>query len=311
MAKCKICQVDFATDKEFNSHLRSHSLRQAEYYQEYEPRRDLFDDSIIKFKNKEQYLSADFNSKANLKKWLESLSKQEAYKYCKDVLEKRKEKKGLIYAPTQVELRSIMIPPVSYLNGVFGGYYEECERMGFKNKYVYPSGKMVYGSTYGEDYKIYVDTREQRPLSFKRQSEIKTLKFADYAFSCDKSTCNCYIERKSISDLIGTLSGGFERFCREIERAWAAEANFIVLVEDSLDNCLKFNELSSVYKKQTRVTPDYIFRNVRDIIQKYPFVQFLFVHGRDVAAETVEKLFTCGCGYKKIDLQLAYDLKLL
>lgn len=286
-------------------------MRQAEYYQEQESRHDLFDGSVIKFKNKEQYLSTDFNSKANLKKWLESLSKEEAYKYCKDILEKRKEKKGLIYAPTQVELRSIMIPPVSYLNGVFGGYYEECERMGFKNKHVYPSGKMVYSSTYGEDYKIYVDTREQRPLSFKRQSEIKTLKFGDYAFSCDKSTCNCYIERKSISDLIGTLSGGFERFCREIERAWAAEANFIVLVEESLDNCLKFNELSTVYKKQTRVTPDYIFRNVRDIIQKYPFVQFLFVHGRGVASEVVEKLFTCGCGYKNIDLQLAYDLKRL
>ena len=311
MVNCKECLKAFETDKEFNSHLKSHSLRQAEYYQKYEPRYDLFDSSIIRFKNKEQYLSTDFNSRLNLKKWLEKVSKEESLAYCKKFLAQRKEKKNLIYTPTQVELRSMMSPPIHSLNNLFEGYYEECEKMGFKNKYLYPKGQMIYGFAYGNDYKIYVDTREQKPLHFKRQTEIKTLKFGDYSFSDHEATCNCYVERKALGDFIGTLSGGYDRFCREIERAQEAKANLIILVEESLENCLRFNSLPQVYKKKTRITPDYVFHNVRNIIQKYPFVQFLFVKNRDEASEMIEKLFTCGCGYEKIDLQLSYDLKLL
>ena len=71
-----------------------------------------------------------------------------------------------------------------------------------------------------------------------------------------------------------------------------------------------FNYLPNVYKK-TRVTPDYIFHNVRKLIQAYPHVQFLFVKGRVEASEMIKKIFTCGCAYKKIDLQLAYDTKML
>ena len=123
-------------------------------------------------------------------------------------------------------------------------------------------------------------------------------------------TCNCYIERKGIGDFIGTLSGGYDRFTREIERAAEAEAQLIVLVEESLSNCMGFNYLPHVYKK-TKVTPDYIFHNVRKLIQTYPHIQFLFVKGRVEASETIKKIFTCDCAYKKIDLQLAYDTKML
>ena len=71
-----------------------------------------------------------------------------------------------------------------------------------------------------------------------------------------------------------------------------------------------FNYLPHVYKK-TKVTPDYILHNVRKLIQTYPHIQFLFVKGRVEASETIKKIFTCDCVYKKIDLQLAYDKKML
>ena len=45
---------------------------------------------------------------------------------------------------------------------------------------------------------------------------------------------NTYIERKSITDFIGTMSGGYERFKREVERAREQDAKLIVLVEESL-----------------------------------------------------------------------------
>ena len=238
--------------------------------------------------------------------------KEEAQEYCRDLLVKRKEKKNLTYAPTQVELRTILSPPVHYYNELFGSYYELCESIGYKNRFMNPMGDIIYGSAYDDPkYKVYVDTREKKPLKFNKfDTELKGLKFGDYALNSKEDTCNCYIERKGIGDFIGTLSGGYDRFTREIERAAEAEAQLIVLVEESLSNCMGFNYLPHVYKK-TKVTPDYIFHNVRKLIQTYPHIQFLFVKNRTEASETIEKIFTCGCFYKKIDLQLAYDTKYL
>jgi hypothetical protein len=311
MVSCVICEKEFGEDKRLHAHLKAHKLRVAEYYQTHYARYDKCDNSIIKFKNKKQYLNSDFNSRITLKKWLKESSEEDAKEYCTQLLIKRKEKKDLIYAPTQVELRSILSPPVHYYNELFGSYYELCESLGYKNRFHNPQ-KITYGNAYDDpSYKIYVDTREKKPLKFKNfKSETKTLKFGDYALNDKDVTCNCYIERKAIGDFIGTLSGGYDRFTREIERAAEAEAKLIVLVEESFSNCLGFNYLPHVYKK-TKVTPDYIFHNVRKLIQTYPHIQFLFVKGRVEASETIEKIFTCGCAYEKIDLQLAYDTKIL
>ena len=311
MADCIICEKEFQSDRQLHAHLKAHKLRVAEYYQTHYARHDKHDGSIIKFKNKEQYLNSDFNSRITLKRWLKEASTEEAKEYCSGLLTNRKKKKNLIYAPTQVELRTILSPPVHYYNKLFGSYYELCESLGYQNRFHNPR-KIIHGGIYNDSsYSVYIDTREKKPLKFKNfQTEVKTLKFGDYALNSKEHTCNCYIERKAIGDFIGTLSGGYDRFTREIERAQEAEAQLIVLVEESLSNCMGFNYLPHVYKK-TRVTPDYIFHNVRKLIQTYPHVQFLFVKNRAEASETIEKIFTCGCVYKNIDLQLAYDTKIL
>lgn len=308
---CKVCGFEFETDKQLHVHVKIHKLLLIEYYQQYYPRYDLLEGKIIKFKNKDQYFNTDFNSRENLKKWIETIPKERAIEYCKNFLKKRKEIKGLIYTPTQVELRSVMIPSVFVLNNLFGDYYKTCEDLGFKNKYIYPHKQIQYDLDSLKKHKIYIDTREQKPLDFNNEVEIKTLKFGDYALSNEEYTCKCHIERKSLNDFSSTLSGGYERFCREIERAEKFESYLIVLIEESLENCLRFNSLPSFFKKNARANPDYVFHNVRAIIQKYPFVQFLFVKNRKTASEVMEKLFSCNCEYKNIDLQLAYDLKLL
>ena len=76
---------------------------------------------------------------------------------------------------------------------------EFCENLGLKTKFVSP-GEIIEDVKWKDpEYKIYVDTREQKPLKFKdRQVEIKTLKFGDYTFSSKEATCNCYIERKNL-----------------------------------------------------------------------------------------------------------------
>ena len=311
---CKIDNTEFSTEKELHKHLRSHKMRIVEYYQTYYPRYDKHTGDIIKFKNKEQYLNTDFNSRTNLRMWLKSIPEDEAKEYCKNLLIARKNKKNLEFAPTQVELRSIMSPPIQYYDQLFGDYATLCEEIGLQAKYEKLEGEILVGSEYdSNDYTIYVDTREQRPLKFKRPIEIKTLKFGDYAFSDEGASCNCYVERKSLVDLIGTLSGGYDRFCKEIERSIEAEARMVVVVEAKFTDALSFNYLRKsggrgpVYSK-VKATPEFIFHRLRNLMQEYPTVQFLFVGGRKESARVVEKIFTSECLYKKIDLQLAYDL---
>lgn len=304
---CKICSESFFEISRLHKHLKAHKLRIIEYYQTHYPRYDMQSGEIIKFKNKDQYFSTDFNSRENLKKWIESKPHSEVEKYIKELLINRKNKKSAEYSFCQVELRSLLMPPISTYNQYFGDYYRLCESLGFKNKYKSLNGPIVSNQIIG---KIYIDTREQKPLIFPgRYTEIKTLKFGDYTFSDKKASCDCYVERKSISDFIGTLSGGYERFINEIERSVEAQANLIVVVEESLSNALNFNDLFHVYQKNTKATPEYIFHNVRNIIQKYPSVQFLFVKNREEASRVIQKIFTCECIYKNIDLQFAYDTK--
>ena len=172
--------------------------------------------------------------------------------------------------------------------------------------------KKKYRETFNKDHLIYIDSREQNPLPINDfPTEVKGLKFGDYCLNDKKKTRNTYIERKSVPDLIGTLSSGLERFKNEINRAADQKAYMVILVERTLSDCLAFNRLKHVYKKNTRVTPDFIFHNVRGLIQEFPHIQFLFVNGRDECVRIVKKLLLSGALKEKYDLQMAYDLELL
>ena len=48
---------------------------------------------LIKFKNKNQYFSDDFNSRVNMKKWFQSAPIEETKKYCHDYIASRVSKK--------------------------------------------------------------------------------------------------------------------------------------------------------------------------------------------------------------------------
>lgn len=306
MVKCKICEAAFPDDKAFHSHLKTHKLRMVEYYQTHEPRYDLLTGELINFKNKDYYFSNDFNNKNNLKSWLKAQDLGKQQNYLRNFLNQRKEKHNLAFSPSEVELRSITSPAIPFYQQTFGDYYSICSQLGFKNKYEYPVAPLPYREKQG--FSIYVDTREQKPLVIDYPTELKGLKFGDYALS--DPTCKCYIERKSITDFIGTLSGGYDRFCREIERALAADANLVVLVERPIQECLSFQYLSYVSKK-IKVTPEFVFHNVREIIQKYSNVQFLFVDGREECVRVMKSIFFSDGHFRNYDLQLMYDLKLL
>jgi hypothetical protein len=307
---CKVDGKEFKDEKSLHLALKGYGLNKVKYYQKYYERRDLLTNELINFKTKEQYLNSDFNDKNNMKKWLKNQPIQQAQDYCKELLIKRKQNKKLIYSPTQVELRTIMAPSILFYNKIFEDYYSLCSCIGLENKFIHPKNiSNQFKNKLTTKDTIYIDTREQSWLKFNVPFEIKTLSFGDY--SCSNDNCSCFIERKSLSDFISTLSiKNYDRFKNEIEKAKKNNAYVIVMVEESLTNALSFQYLPHISKK-IKATPEYIFHNVRELLQNYDNLQFLFVDGRSEMTRLIESIFASKCFYKKIDLQLAYDIKIL
>jgi hypothetical protein len=307
---CKVDGKEFKDEKSLHLALRGYGLNKEKYYHTYYPKKDLLTGDVLNFKNKEQYFNSDFNDKNNMKKWLKNQTIQEAQEYCKQLLIKRKEEKNLTYSPSQIELRTIMSPSVIFYNKIFDNYYDLCSSVGLENKFIHPQNiahqfknKLTTKDT------IYVDTREQNWLKFNIPFEIKTLPYGDY--TCSNDNCSCYIERKSLSDFISTLSSGnLDRFKNEIEKAKKNNSYIVVVVEEKLQSALSFQYLPHISKK-IKATPEFIFHNVRSLIQEYDNLQFLFVDGREEMKKVIESILASNCFYKKVDLQLAYDLKLL
>ena len=307
---CKVDGKEFKDEKSLHLALRGYGLNKEKYYHTYYPRKDLLTGETINFKSKEQYFSSDFNDKNNMKKWLKEQPIEKAQEYCKSILVQRRNNKNLIYSPSQIELRTIMSPSIIFYNKIFEDYYDVCSDIGLENRFIHPKNiSNQFKNKLNSLDTIYVDTREQNWLKFDIPFEIKTLPYGDY--TCSNENCSCFIERKSLSDFISTLSvKNFDRFKNEIEKAKFNNSYLIVIIEEKLSNALSFQYLPHI-SKNIKATPDYIFHNVRQFLQDYDNLQFLFVDGRNEMKRMIETIFASKCFYKKVDLQLAYDMKVL
>lgn len=86
---------------------------------------------------------------------------------------------------------------------------------------------------------IIVDTREQKKLWAKSTKydtiEIKALTTGDYSIKGHEN--DFAIERKSLSDLFGSLGSDHKRFRKEIERGLKMKY-FAIIIDGSYDNAL-------------------------------------------------------------------------
>lgn len=302
---CAECKKDCANEAILHRHIKAHKLSQAQYYQKHFPRYDKLTGGFILFKNRDFYLTADFNSRANLATWLKQVSDQEKKDYIREYFLKRKKRKQLTYALCQVELRTLPVPGMKYLNELFGDYYSFVKELGFEPKfsqYEFKKKPLVFLGA----HRVIVDTREQCPLEFSIPALSEALPFGDYKLNDDRFNGRCYIERKSMNDLYGTLTGGYERFCREIHRSYEADANLIIVVESSFASIEPFSDKLYNYTHK-RLSPEFIYHSIRDICQKYRNVQFLFVNDRNEASRAIERIFCSNKEFRNIDLQYAYD----
>lgn len=89
---------------------------------------------------------------------------------------------------------------------------------------------------------ILCDTREQLPLNFPFQEveEIRRTKLevGDYSAIFGEYQVPVCFERKSIGDVFGTLTSGYERFKEEILRAKANNITLILIIEGSMSKVL-------------------------------------------------------------------------
>ena len=295
---CKICNNEVTAENHF---WRAHKLKQIDYYLQYHPRFSKQTGEPIKFKSKEFYLNNDFNTKTEMMSWLKN--QDNPISHVMELIKKRKESKNLVFAPSQVELKSSMLPSMEYMEEL-GGYNAMCADAELKIKFdalSEPEYKKINGDT-----NIVIDTREQKPFAFPGYPIVyRGLKYGDYAL--EPNRFKVHIERKELKDFISTVGNQFDRFSREIQRAKKEKAYLIVLVESSFSTALTFNHIP-FYKKIIKATPDFVMHNMRNIMQTYDNIQFVFCNTKDQARDMVLKIFGLKKHPKHFDLEYYKDI---
>lgn len=319
---CAFDQTQHANLQDLHAHIRRFKVSQKLYYETYWPRKDLLTGEIIPFKDIDRYFSQDFVSKVTLKKWL-AKNPAEGMEWAKRWLVRRKLEKELIYAPSQVELRTLCCPSMPYyetLGATEGGYYGITKRLGYVERY--NLNPLVFNPL-PSNFVIIQDSREQSPINLPRPVQVEALNVGDYALAAPYDV-GVRIERKSLTDFCGTLSnrkvthkGGckgtepiadsaLQRFDRELARAEAANLYVVMMVESDINDVQRFN-----YLPQTRwikASPEYVLHNLRTLLTKYPLTfQSLFVPGRIEMARVMVKVFELGKQIWATDLQHAYE----
>lgn len=293
---CKIDNSSHASIEDMHKYLRRFKIKQCDYYKQYYPRFDLLTKDIIEYKNYDQYFSQDFANKNNLKKWLKQ-NPIEGLEWSKKWLAQRQEKKDTFYAPTEVELKSLSCPPMSYYE-LHGGYYKITEELGFLRRF---SDNSLIFKTLPNDSVIVTDTREQKGLKIKHKTSKECINVGDYALKGEYDL-GIRIERKSLPDFVGTLSSGYERFVRELQRCVDKNLYVVMLVESSLSDALGFDYLPQM--RWAKAKPQHIFKQLRDLLHQFPLhFQAIFVDGRDEAAKKLIRIFELGQQVKLVDLQ--------
>lgn len=294
---CKICDKKVEERKHFWT---EHRIKEADFYQKYEPRVDLYDGSSIVFKNPEQYFQSDFNSRPNLREYLKKVSKQEGIDYLIGWLKRRKEIKGLIYGLDQFTTKSLLFPTISFIQKFYGkGVYEEiCNKAGLKVKFDYSK---LPEFTQKID-KIIIDTREISPYFLDYPLEIKKLDVADYCVIPNSQ--NVFFEKKTIEDWAGTVSAGFDRFRRELQRAKDKNAYIIVIIEAEYNQLLSINHLP--HTKFIKAKADFLLYRCRDLYLEFDNFQMVACGNRTKTIEILKKLLKMD-NIKDYDIQFLLD----
>jgi DNA excision repair protein ERCC-4 len=108
-----------------------------------------------------------------------------------------------------------------------------------------------------------------------------TLASGDY--SLDGYADRVAVERKSLADLYGTLGGGRERFERELRRLNEMDYAAVVIEAD-------WSTIINHPPRRSRLTPKSVFRSVVAWQQRWPYVHWWAMPGRDYAEQAAFRI---------------------
>ena len=299
--KCKVCGEEFNYFAELQKHLRDyHKLSVKTYFETYWKRIDRLDGKKIEYKSFDQYITCDFVDKKNYKNWLKTLSREECADYFTNKVSQYCDLKSLDVAPGQVECQTInCLLPVSTMESFSGVSYNDlCKKNGLHSRFNYSIPDEIPFTPIPQ---IIVDTREQKPFSFDGHTLIESkLEYGDYSLHPNNKLA---VERKSLNDFYGTLSGGRERFEREIQKAKKLEGYIVVVVESTINTMM--------YQKQkfSKASGEFVAHNMRQLLRKYNNLQFVFCDGREEARNKTLHILGMNEEACKIDFQYYFDTK--
>ena len=139
---------------------------------------------------------------------------------------------------------------------------------------------------------IVIDTREQRPWSFPPHIEVEvgTLRTGDYALKGDDHFA---IERKSADDFVGTVSLGWHRFVRELNRMDAAAfAAKVVVVEGDFETfCFRIRQgiIIPPDHEHTRCTPQFLMKRIAELTMRG--VSVIFAGNAELGSAIALRIF--------------------
>lgn len=300
--ECKECGQDFETLRSLHAHIKKHKMFLGDYYVKHFARKNKLTGELLPFKNHDDYFSKDFSQPHQLMEWIEKSKEEEVKEYIIKLLNDRIIKKDLSYGPTDLELRTSGLPSVDIYKKYFGNYTEACRLCGVK-----PLLFKNLPKSFDKDYskiKILIDTREQQPLSFKNSEKYKS-DVGDYSVESSNYDYT-HVDRKSFGDFCGTITSGYARFCKELDRCEAMGCYLFVVMEFSYEDIKEINKES--YKKYKL---DYVFHNMREIQKKYKdCCQFVFTGSRESSELIIPKILVLGKELWQTDLNYFWSKKL-
>lgn len=302
---CKICGKSFNSIRGKHLHIsKTHKETLSNYYKTHYPKKSKLYLKPIKFKDVKQYFSSDFINREELIDWCSVSEKDVVSDYIKNLIIDRVKEKNIKHALSEVELELCEFPNIDIYKKFFGSYLDFCKKLNLTsvlNKKI-PENFFLENC---ENIKIFIDTREQKPITFKNQ-ELMKLDFGDYTCASPHYDYT-YIDRKSEGDFKSTLSGkNFDRFKRELDRARNFNSYVFVVVESSISK-IKKNNVFSPYKSKL----PYIWHNLKLISQEYKdCCQFVFAENRSGLKKLIPKILFYGKDMWKVDVQYFLNKKI-
>ncbi len=157
-----------------------------------------------------------------------------------------------------------------------------------------PAVSVPTARTFGQVLPIIVDSHEQYPWTFSKQQATTTrraLAAGDYAVAIDDAIV-ATVERKSLHDLVATLTSGKLRY---LLADLAAMPRAALVVED---------RWSSVFKLD-RVRPSVVADGLAEAQVRYPTVPILFCENRQLAQEWTYRFLGAAIAHRALHLSAA------